>query len=128
MIFGYSFCHACVSGSSKCQTDTFPGGFPQPCHVTFRQQAEESFVFPVEVRRVMVTDAVGHTCRVEALIEHEAVSILESQPFLELQGAHCYNGLEVVMKPRDAHSNRKSNGCRLPQEPGEKPLADWFDS
>jgi hypothetical protein len=63
-----------------------PGRFPQPFHVTHRRLAEETFVFAVEVRGVVVTDALSRAGRVEAPVEHAAASLLKAQPFLELQG------------------------------------------
>jgi len=52
----------------------------------------------------MVTDAVGRACRVEALTEHETAGLLKSKPLLELQGAHCGDGFEVVMESGDTHA------------------------
>ena len=52
----------------------------------------------------MVTDAVGHACCIKSLAEQETAGFLESQPLLELQGAHRGHGFEVVMESRDAHA------------------------
>ena len=81
-----------------------PGGFPQPFHVAHRRQAEEPFVLPIEVRGIIITHAVGGTCRVEVLAEHKPAGLLEPQPLLELQGAQRGDGFEVVVEARDAHS------------------------
>src|SRR6266487_830660 len=78
--------------------------FPQPLHVAHRRDAEEAFVLPIEVGGVMVPHAIGGTCRVEVLAQHQTAGLLQPQPLLELQGAHRRDGLEVVVEPRDAHS------------------------
>jgi hypothetical protein len=47
---------------------------------------------------------VASTCRVETLAEHEPTSFAEPYLFLELQGAHCGDGLKVVVKARYTHA------------------------
>ena len=62
-----------------------------------RWQATETFVFPIEVRGVVITDAIGRAGRVQSLTEHEAVGLLKSQPLMELEAAHGSNGFEVIV-------------------------------
>jgi len=61
-----------------------------------RRQAKQTFVFPVEIRGVVVANAEGSAGRVESFTEHESPGFLMAQPLLELQGAHCDDSFEVV--------------------------------
>jgi hypothetical protein len=46
---------------------------------------------------------VAGTGGIQVLAEHDAPGLLETELFLELQGAHRRDRLEVVVKARDAH-------------------------
>src|SRR6266516_1804974 len=50
------------------------GGFPQPLHITHGWDTEEAFVFAIEVRGVMIPDAVGGTRRIEVFAQHQPPS------------------------------------------------------
>ena len=63
-----------------------------------------AFVLPIKVGGVAIPHAIGRTRRVEVFAQHQTAGLLQPQPLLELQGAHRRDGLEVVMEPRDAHS------------------------
>ena len=78
--------------------------FPQALHITHGWDTEEAFVFPIEVRGVMIPDAVGGTRRIEVFAQHQPPSFQEPQPLLELHRTECRDGLEVVLQPRDAHT------------------------
>ena len=43
------------------QADAAPGGLPRPFHVPHRRQADETVVFPIEERGVVVANAVSAT-------------------------------------------------------------------
>ncbi len=45
-------------------------GFSQPLHVAHRWDSKEAFVLAIEVRGVVVPDAVGCTCGVEVFAQH----------------------------------------------------------
>ena len=79
-------------------------GFPQPLHVAHRWDTEDAFVFPVEVRGIVVPHAIGSTGCVEVFAQHETAGLLEPQLLLELQGTHRRDSLELGMEPRDAHA------------------------
>src|SRR6266487_1025793 len=80
------------------------GGFPQALHITHGWDTEEAFVFPIEVRGVMIPYAVGGTRRIEVFAQHQPPSFQEPQSLLELHRAERRDGLKVVLQPRHAHA------------------------
>lgn len=52
--------------------------FPQALHIAHQWDTEETFVFPIEVRGVMISYAVGGTCRVK--VWSEPIFASQSQP------------------------------------------------
>jgi hypothetical protein len=58
---------------------------PQLHHIADRRHAEESFILPVKVRSVAVTNPGAGTGRVETLAEHPPAGFLEVHLLLELQ-------------------------------------------
>lgn len=100
-MIGTTAWRAGLSGSAAgaCQ-----GPCPQPLHVARRRQAEETFVFPVEVGGVAVTDAIGRTGRIEVCAQHQAAGFLEPHLPAELQGAGGGDGFEVVAAPASPSS------------------------
>src|SRR2546421_2693621 len=80
------------------------GAFPQPLHITHGWDTEEAFVFPIEVRGVMIPDAVGGTRRIEVFAQHQPPSFQEPQSHLTLNRAERCDRLRVVLQPRHAYA------------------------
>ena len=51
--------------------------FPQPLHIAHRWNAEETFVLPIELRGVVVPNAIGNTGRIKVFAQHETPSLLQ---------------------------------------------------
>ncbi len=69
-----------------------------------RRSAENLFTVAAEVGRIFIADAESGARGVQVFAEHESACFLESYLFLKLQGAHRRDGLEVMVKARNAHS------------------------
>jgi pimeloyl-ACP methyl ester carboxylesterase len=73
------------------------------CDVTLRRSAEKLFVIAAKVRWVFIAHAESGARRVQVFTEHQTACFLKSYLFLKLQKAHRRDGLEVMVKARNAH-------------------------
>src|SRR5258706_13970321 len=74
------------------------GGFPQLLHIAHRWVTEEAFVFPTKVGSIIVAHLIGSTGRIKVFNQHQTTCLLQPQSFLELQGTHCCDRLEVIVE------------------------------
>src|SRR5215216_27727 len=86
------------------QVRACPRGGPQSLHVAHRRLTEDTLVFPIEVRGVVVPHTETGARRVEMLAEYQPAGFLEPRVLLKLQRAHRGDCLELGVEPRDAHA------------------------
>src|SRR6266566_7669885 len=87
---------ACPSFSLSREGERFSS---QPLYVAQGRNAKEASVLAIEVGGVLVADTIGRCLSIEVFAQHQKTSFLEPQPFLELQGTHRRDLLEVVVQP-----------------------------
>jgi hypothetical protein len=107
-----------------------PRRLAQPFHVPQRRLSELPLVLPAELRGVVVAHPEAGAGGVQVLAEQDAPCLLEPELFLELQGAHRRDRLEVVVKTRDAHPELPRQAVdpqRLVEVPAE-PLDGFRDA
>src|SRR5205085_213573 len=74
--------------------------------ISRRRLAEEPLVLSTKLRGIFVAHPIAGARGIQVFAQHETPRLLEPELLLELQGAHRGHRLELVMKPRDAHSHR----------------------
>ena len=73
-------------------------------YVAQRRCAKLAAVFAAELGGAFVSHLKSGAGRVQMLHQHESAGLVQSHPFLVLQGAHAGHGAKMVVKGRRAHA------------------------